>query len=37
MEGTLQPGWTYVSASSENGSVYLYDVTIPYEPTWYHN
>lgn len=26
-----------VSASSENGSVYFYDVTIPYKPTWYHD
>ena len=26
-----------VSASSENGSVYLYDLTIPYKPTWYHD
>jgi WD40 repeat protein len=26
-----------VSASSENGSVYVYDLTIPYKPTWYHD
>jgi WD40 repeat protein len=26
-----------VGASSENGSVYLYDLTIPYKPTWYHD
>jgi WD40 repeat protein len=26
-----------VGASSEDGSVYLYDLTIPYQPTWYHD
>ena len=31
------PDGRTVSASSENGSVYLYDVTIPYKPTWYHD
>jgi WD40 repeat protein len=31
------PDGRMVSASSENGSVYLYDVTIPYKPTWYHD
>jgi WD40 repeat protein len=31
------PDGRTVSASSENGSVYLYDLTIPYKPTWYHD
>jgi WD40 repeat protein len=31
------PDGRTVSASSENGSVYLYDLTIPYRPTWYHD
>ena len=31
------PDGRMVGASSENGSVYLYDVTIPYKPTWYHD
>ncbi len=31
------PDGRTVSASSENGSVYLYDVAIPYKPTWYHD
>jgi len=31
------PDGRTVSASSENGSVYFYDVTIPYKPTWYHD
>lgn len=31
------PDGRMVSASSENGSVYLYDVAIPYKPTWYHD
>jgi WD40 repeat protein len=30
------PDGRTVSASSEDGSVYYYDVTIPYKPTWYH-
>jgi len=31
------PDGRRLSASSENGSVYLYDLTIPYRPTWYHD
>jgi len=31
------PDGRMLGASSENGSVYLYDVTIPYKPTWYHD
>jgi WD40 repeat protein len=36
-EVRYSPDGRMVSASSENGSVYLYDVTIPYKPTWYHD
>jgi WD40 repeat protein len=31
------PDGRMVSASGENGSVYLDDVKIPYGPTWYHD
>jgi WD40 repeat protein len=31
------PDGRRLSASSENGNVYLYDVSIPYKPTWYHD
>jgi hypothetical protein len=31
------PDGRIVSASSENGSVYLYDVSASYQPTWYHH
>lgn len=31
------PDGSMLSASSENGSVYIYDLTIPYKPTWYHD
>ena len=32
----FSPDGRYVASSSEDGSVLLYDVTIPYRPTWHH-
>ena len=32
----FSPDGRYVASSSEDGSVLLYDITLPYRPTWYH-
>ena len=32
----FSPDGRYIASSSEDGSVLLYDITIPYRPTWYH-
>ncbi|MDH3899619.1 MAG: hypothetical protein OEU51_01070 [Gammaproteobacteria bacterium] len=33
----FSPDGRYVASSSEDGSVLLYDITVPYRPTWYHD
>jgi len=32
----FSPDGHYIASSSEDGSVLLYDITVPYRPTWYH-
>jgi WD40 repeat protein len=32
----FSPDGRYVASASEDGSVRLYDISIPYQPTWYH-
>ncbi len=33
----FSPDGRYVATSSEDGSVSLYDITLPYRPTWRHD
>jgi WD40 repeat protein len=32
----FSPDGRYIASSSEDGSLQLYDMSIPYQPTWYH-
>jgi WD40 repeat protein len=32
----FSPDGRYVASASEDGSIRLYDISIPYQPTWYH-
>jgi WD40 repeat protein len=32
----FSPDGRYIASSSEDGSLQLYDITIPYKPAWYH-
>lgn len=32
----FSPDGRYVASSGEDGSILLYDITVPYRPTWYH-
>jgi WD40 repeat protein len=32
----FSPDGRFVASSGEDGSILLYDITVPYRPTWYH-